>query len=100
MASRQFLGSNGTSSEPNVNTAASSKVRSAAPMPNVQRCFGSSELITKPAESRAAERNTADTHCSEDCVCGSTPYRCEQSGRGIHYTAVRRQEGCVQRARG
>src|SRR6267378_4519557 len=56
MASRQLLGSKGTSSEPNVNTAESSSVRSAAPIPNVQRCFGSSELIEKP-ESHAAERS-------------------------------------------
>ena len=41
IASRQFFGSNGTSSEPNVNTAASSRVSSAAPIPKVQRCFGS-----------------------------------------------------------
>src|SRR4029077_6360385 len=99
MASRQFLGSKGTSSEPNVNTAASSRARRAAPMPKVQRCFRSSELIKNP-ESRAAERSAADTHCNEDCVCGNTPCRCEQSGRGIHYTAARRQESCVQRAGG
>src|ERR1700687_1228837 len=96
---RQFPGSKGTSNEPNVNTAASSSVRSAAPMPKLQRCLGSRELIKKP-ESPAAEKNAADTHCNEDCVCGNTPCRCEQSGRGIHYTAARRQQGCVQRAGG
>src|SRR5713101_2991563 len=96
---RQFLGSKGTSSEPNVNTAASSRVRSAAPIPKVQRCFGSSELINKPPL-RAAERSAADTRCNEDCVCGNTPCRCEQSGRGIHYTAAHRQEGCLQKAGG
>src|SRR5246127_1542565 len=97
MASRQLLGSKGTSSEPNVNTAESSSVRSAAPMPSVQRCFGSSELIKRP-ESRAAERNAAGIHCSEDCVCGNTLCRCERSGREIHYTVPHRQEDCVQRA--
>src|SRR6266436_1647193 len=96
MASRQLLGSKGTSSEPNVNTAESSSVRSAAPIPNVQRCFGSSELIEKPASS-AAEGNARGTHCSEDCLFGNTPFRCEQSGHEIHYTAGRRWEGCVQR---
>src|SRR5579859_996431 len=95
MASRQFLGSNGTSREPNVNTAASSSAKSAAPIPKVQRCFGSSELIGKPA-SPAAERDAADIHCNEDCGCGNTPCRCEQSGRGIHYTAAHLQGGYVR----
>src|ERR1700730_1918264 len=99
IASRQFFGSKGTSSEPNVNTAASSNVASAAPMPNVQRCFGSSELIEKPALP-AVEKNAAGIRSSEDCECGSTPCRCEQSGRGIHYTAARHVKGCVQRAGG
>src|SRR6202040_655391 len=99
MASRQFFGSNGTSSEPNVNTAASSRVSSAAPIPRVQRCFGSSELIENPA-SLAVRKNAADTRCSEDCDCGNTPCRCEQSGRGIHYTVARHLKGCVQRAGG
>src|SRR6267154_3014785 len=99
IVSRQFFGSNGTSSEPNVKTAASSKARSAAPVPKVQRCFGSSELIERCASS-AAEGNAGDTHCSEDCLFGNTPFHCEQSGRGIHYTATRRWEGCVQKVGG
>src|ERR1700732_898432 len=93
--SRQFFGSKGTSSEPNVNTAASSNASNAAPMPKVQRCFGSSELIRKPV-SPAVKKNAADSRCSEDCECGNTPCRCEQSGRGTHYTAARRPKGCVQ----
>src|ERR1700756_2351414 len=96
---RQFPGSKGTSSEPNVNTAASNNVSSAAPIPKVQRCFGSSELIEEPA-SRAVERSAAGTLCSEDCECGNTPCRCEQSERDIHYTALRLRTGCVQRVRG
>src|SRR6266853_4957908 len=99
IASRQLLGAKDTSSDPNVNTAESSRVRSAATMPNVQRCFGSSELIARPASS-AAEGNEGGTHCSEDCLFGNTPFRCEQSGRGIHYTAARRSEGCVQKVGG
>src|SRR6266404_4917859 len=96
MASRQLLGSKGTSSEPNVNTAESSSVRSAAPIPSVQRCFGSSELIEKP-ESRAAEKSAAGIHCSEDCVCGNTPCRCERSRREIHYTVPHALAGYVRR---
>src|SRR5258707_11459136 len=97
MASRQFLGSKGTSSEPKVNTAASNRVRSAAPMPKVHRCFGSSELIENP-ESRAAEGIAADIRCNADCACGHTPCRCERSERGIHYTVARPERGCSRRA--
>src|SRR6266849_2742752 len=99
MASRQFFGWNGTSREPKVKTAARSSASSAAPMPRVQRCFGSSELIMEP-ESFPAGKHAAGTHRNEDCSRGNVPCRYERSGRGIHYTAARREGGCSRRGDG
>ncbi len=42
---RQLFGSNGTSSDPNVNTAARSKARSIPPMARPQRCLLSKRLM-------------------------------------------------------
>src|SRR5271163_2929692 len=63
-ASRQFFGSKGTSSEPNVNTAASSSVRKTPPITKRQRCLESRRLIRliprigRPAQGvRSAKRS-------------------------------------------
>src|SRR5260370_6550018 len=52
---RQLFGSNGTSSDPNVNTAARSKARSIPPTVRAQRCLASIRLMTWPLTNHALQ---------------------------------------------
>src|SRR6266704_5096747 len=57
ITARQLFGSNGTSSDPNVKTAARSKVRRIPPIARPQRCLLSNRLMVSLLSNRVAKRS-------------------------------------------